>query len=321
MAHETPDDGLIRRYLLGRLAEGEREQLEEKMMADNEFFNAVLLAEDEMVEEYVQRELPESDRASFEASFLSTPEGRQQVAYAKALSRYVSPTPVWWRRPNLVPYVRWAAAAIAVLVVAVGVWLIIPSRSEVSKGMASLAYAYREQRPLEARISGLGYAPAALTRGDEERVDRVARNRAERILLDEVLEHPSAAAHHALGRLYLAERKFDAAIAQFDEALRADPNDALLYSDYGVALLEKGRAEGYAGERLAVLEKALQRFDRAIELDGSLLEALFNRALCREEMKLFQQAREDWRSYLEKDPASRWTDESRKHLTAIEQPR
>ena len=57
MAHENQDDALMRRYLLGQLAEDERQQLEEKMMADNEFFNRVLLAEDEMVEEYVQGEM------------------------------------------------------------------------------------------------------------------------------------------------------------------------------------------------------------------------------------------------------------------------
>src|SRR5947207_12411436 len=90
MGHENPDDGLIRRYLLGQLAEGEGEQLEEKMMADNELFNAVLLAEDEMVEEYVEGELPESDRAGFEASFLSTPKGRQQVTIARALKKHSS---------------------------------------------------------------------------------------------------------------------------------------------------------------------------------------------------------------------------------------
>jgi hypothetical protein len=92
MAHENQDDGLIRRYLLSQLAEDEREQLEERMMADNSFFDAVVLAEDEMVEEYVQGELSASERAGFEASFLSTPEGRQQVTYAKALRKYLSPT-------------------------------------------------------------------------------------------------------------------------------------------------------------------------------------------------------------------------------------
>src|SRR5258707_1321711 len=89
MAHEDQDGGLIRRYLLGQLSEDELQRLEEKMMADNEFFNTVLVTEDEVIEEYVQGELPEIDRVRFEASFLSTDEGRQKVAYATALTEYV----------------------------------------------------------------------------------------------------------------------------------------------------------------------------------------------------------------------------------------
>src|SRR6266404_9355595 len=140
MGHENPDDGLIRRYLLGQLAEGELEQLEEKMMADNELFSAVLLAEDEIVEEYVQGELSESDRAGFEASFLSTPEGRQQVTYAKALRKHVltaaaeaadagktgplrqpmSPHAAWWKQLAFSPPLRVAASLVMVLGLGLG---------------------------------------------------------------------------------------------------------------------------------------------------------------------------------------------------------
>jgi CHAT domain-containing protein/Tfp pilus assembly protein PilF len=366
MAHDNDEDGLIRRYLLGQLAEDEREQLEEKMMADNELFDRVLLAEDEMVEQYVQGELPESDRAGFEAAFLSTPEGRQQVTFAKALSRQVkdvSPAPdaeelvreepvanepiavrprtkdqltegpvpeerrlnrevnpaAWWRRPVLVPYLA-AAAAVIVMGLGIGIWR-ITSPSEVSKGLTTLAYAYRDQRPFEARISGFNYAPAVTTRGGDQKVDRTARNLAESILLDAVLKHPNAATHHAAGRLYLAEKKFDEAIEQFKEALKVDPNNAQLHSDYGAALLQIGKADRAAaqGKSLEELAQSLEHLSKALELDDSLLEALFNRALCRQEMTLFQQATEDWRTYLRKDPTSKWADEARLHLKSLEE--
>src|SRR6266404_575109 len=341
MGHENPDDGLIRRYLLGQLAEGELEQLEEKMMADNELFSAVLLAEDEMVEEYVDGELPESDRPGFEASFLSTPEGRQQVTYAKALRKHVAaatdeaanaakPGPVrqpmpplaaWWKQLPFSPSLRLASTLVIVLGLGLGIWRVFFYQSDVAKGTAVLAYAYREQRPVEARISGFNYAPAPTTRGDEERVDRVARNRAERILLDAVSEHPSPASHHALGRLYLAEGKFDDAIAQFEEAVKADPNNAQLHNDYGAALLELGKAwlNDDSAKSVGNFAKALEHLSRAVELDGSLLEALFNRALCRQYMVLTQQAEKDWSLYLERDPNSRWADEARQHLKLLEE--
>lgn len=366
MAQENQDGGLISRYLLGRLQENELEQLEERMMVDTEFYEQVLLAEDEMVEAYVNSDLPERDVADFRASFLSTAEGRQKVAYAKAMHEYVPnhssnsdeaerengkavataleiktvakgtpeterqkndqaakvrniSRPAWWRRPALAPYLA-AAAAVMVIGVGFGIWQLI-SPSEVSKGSKTLAYAYRDQRPLEARISGFDYAPASTTRGGEPKVDRTARNLAESILLDAVLKHPNAATHHAAGRLYLAEKKFDEGIEQFEQALKDDPNNAQLHSDYGAALLEKGEVEADSGEAarsLGDLAKAFEHFTKALNLDGSLLEALFNRAICEQRMGLSAQAADDWRSYLEKDADSRWSDEARENLRRIE---
>ena len=347
MGYEIEEEGMISRYLLGRLAEDEQQQLEEKIMVDNELFNRVLLAEDEMVEEYVQGELSESDRAGFEASFLSTPQGREQVSFAKALSEYVSRAsaseahgttetageerervteeaardsktsrPVWWRRPALVPYFRLAAAAVIVLGLGLGIWRVFFYQSEVSRGIAALAQAYREQRPLEARITGFNYAPVANTRGEQAKADQVALDRAERILLDAVFEHPGPASYHALGKLYLAEQKFEKAIGQFEEALKTDPNNAQLHSDYGAALLEKGKA-GRAkgdGKSLEDFARSLEHLSRALELNGSQLEALFNRAILYQNMMLSHKAAEDWRNYIEKDPHSTWSDEARKNL-------
>jgi CHAT domain-containing protein len=364
MAHENQDDGLIRRYLLGRLGEDEREQLEEKMLADNEVFNRVLLAEDEMVEDYVNGELPESDRAEFEASFLSTPEGRKQVTYARALSEYVKdaspsrdaevrvgenpierepltelqrkflPTqvaeapfrgsgvkPVWWRRPALVPYLAGAAAAVIVIGLGLGISRII-SPSEVSKGLTALAYAYRDQRPLEARISGFGYASASTTRGDEPNVDWTARKLAENVLLEAVLNHPNAATHHAAGRLYLAEKKFEDAIKEFDEALKTDPNNAQLHSDYGAALFEYSldlRSNDESGASVEALARSLEHLNHALALDPKLHEALFNRALLHERMMLVERAIEDWRAYIEHDASGPWADEARQHLSILEE--
>lgn len=343
MAHENDDDSLIRRYLLGQVTEDERQQLEEKMMADTELYNRAVLAEDEMVEEYVQGELPASERASFEASFLRTADGRKQVSFARALSKYVSSAlseagpiaadepvpvpaakvhnPVWWRHPALVPYFKLAAAAVIVLGLSLGIWRVFFYQSDVSKGMAALAQAYREQRPIEARITGLKYAPVANTRGGElGKADQVALDRAERILLDAVFEHPGPASHHALGNLYLAEQKFEKATGQFEEALKADPNNAQLHSDYGAALLEKGKAGRAAvdGKSLEDFAKSLEHLSRAIELNGSLLEALFNRAILYQNMMLSRQAAEDWAAYLEKDPQSHWSDEARQNLKSIQ---
>lgn len=328
MAQENQDGGLIRRYLLGRLREDELERLEEKIMADTEFFNQVLLGEDELIEEYVQGDLTEADRTAFEVSVLATPQGRQRVSYVRALRKFVAavkPTPlpviptVWWRRPTSVSYL----AAAAIILIALGLVIepiLFPSR--VTKGVTTLAYAYRDQRPLESRISGFNYAPTVTTRGSEQKVDQVALNRASGLLHDAEFEDPNPAAHHALGRLYLAEKKFDEAIAQFDEALKTDPNNASLHSDYGAALMEKGRADNgldSSGKGLEELAKGLGHLNKALELDGTRLEALFNRALVHREMLLPRQAEDDWRKYLELDSSSQWANEARQNIKLLEE--
>ena len=295
----------------------------------------------------------ESERAGFEASFLSTPDGRKQVSFAKALDKYVSRAaaseasagtqsvgeeanrvteeagrvskvirPVWWRHPALVPYLRMAAAAVIVVGLGLGSWRAFFYQSDVNKGIAALAQAYREQRPVEARITGFDYAPISVTRGGTQKVDTVSLNRAERILFDEVIEHPGAASHHALGRLYLAEQKFDEAIKQFDEALKTDPNNAQLYSDYGAALLEKAKADrvkGEAGTSLQGFAQSNEHLTRALELNQSLVDALFNRALCLGQMSLRSEAEKAWKSYLERDSNSKWADEARQRLRELEE--
>ena len=204
---------------------------------------------------------------------------------------------------------------------AVVVWLLFLHQTAVSKGLSALSEAYRLERPLEARISGLTYAPSANLRGaTQESVDQVSIDRAEAILLDAVFEDPNEASHHAVGRLYLARRQFDVAISQFDAALKADPNCAELHSDYGAALIERGRLyrDENAAERLEDYANGLEHLSKAIEFDDSLLEPLFNRAILSQQMMLPDQASEDCRLYLAKDPNSKWADEARLKLNQLE---
>jgi CHAT domain-containing protein/Tfp pilus assembly protein PilF len=227
--------------------------------------------------------------------------------------------------PRLSPsqYVILAAAAVILIAVGLDVWRVFFYQPEISKGLQALNQAYREQRPTEARISGFDYAPPPpVTRGSQqENFDYVARDRAEALIHESLAEHSDARFYHDLGRLYLAKREFDKAIEQFDKALKLDQKDPYIESDYGAALLEMGkadRARGDLGKSLEKFAKSLEHLNKAIELKGSLREAVFNRALCHQYMFLPNQAEEDWRSYLEKDPTSRWADEARQHLRLLE---
>lgn len=330
-AHD--EQSLLMDYLLGRVAdEGARQQLEERLMTDGEYFEALLVAEDELIDEYAHGTLAPADRAQFEQHFLITPERQRKLRFAQALHRHVNR-----QRENVLRrLMRWfvrplrgatffsspVAVALALVVVAalgLFMWRAFSPRSEVAEGLAALSSAYRTERPTEARISGLAYAPWVQTRGAARPAGEPdARERAELLLRQAARNHPDATTHHALGQFYLTERKYDQAISELEEALKAAPDDARLHSDLGAALLEAGQAEadpGKGGERFA---RSLEHLDRALALAPVLREALFNRALCYEHMLLPQQAESAWRKYLETDARSPWAVEARRHLEEIE---
>jgi CHAT domain-containing protein len=223
-------------------------------------------------------------------------------------------------------YLRIAAAAVILLAIGIGSWrtYVYLRQPQISKGIASLRQAYRDQRPTEARITQLDYAPPPpTTRGPErDKFDYIALDRAKALIQVEANEHPSAKSYHDLGRLYLAQGEYDKAIDQFEKAAKLDEKNAQLQSDYGAAFLEFGKeceAKEERGKSLEQYSKSLEHLNRAIELDTSLLEALFNRALCHEYMMLPpEQSAKDWHLYLERDSSSRWADEARHRLEELE---
>ena len=344
MSQDFIDPNRLRHYLLGELTEEEHlAPIEERLLVDDDFFEEFQLVKDDLIDEYVKDELTAQERQHFEQHFLTTSERREHVRHAQSLARYAKKSlqkakrsaekkdlkdsnqtgPLsLWRWFLQTPSLRFAT--ILILVVGVGflMWPVFFYRSDPQQGLLALKTAYRLERPVEVRLSGFDYAPLPNTRGNKETtVDALSRQRAERFLLDAEREQPSAESYHALGLFYLTEKKFDEAVEQFRRALELHPNNAYIHSDLGAALLEKGKLYKLNGEdeksREAFAE-SLEHLNRVLTLNPNLLEALFNRALCREYMGQPQAAVDDWRQYLEKDSQSRWTDEARQHLKQIE---
>jgi CHAT domain-containing protein len=332
-----PEDGrTIREYLLGNLAgEEQREKIEERLLTDDDYFEELEIVKGELIDQYVGGALTNAERERFEQHFLTTSDRHRHVRLAQGLKEYaataaekkrtreepvrVRPRLSWARAFSASPLAV-AATLLVVAGLAFGTWRAIFYQSDVDKGLVALGAAYRDERPVEVRVTGLGYAPLANTRGDARRVDLNSRDRAERILHDAANEHPGPASSHALGKLYLYEQQFDKAIANLEEALKADPNDAAVNNDLGAAWLERARAERQRDEAGGGLESfgtSLKYLVRALELDSSLLEALFNRALVHEYMMLPRQAEDDWNAYLEKDSASPWADEAKRRLESL----
>jgi CHAT domain-containing protein len=332
MTFHAEEENLVRLYLLGEAGEEERRRVEERLLGDDEYVERLRIVEEELIDDYARGAMTARERELFKKHFLSTPKRMNKLAAAQAMVEFATATAAVRReetrdkdlRRRVMFFPRWRIAIYAALVLGagLGVWRLSSGRSDVEQAMTAMNQAYREQRTLKSRITRLDYAPFVETRGEEQgQVDLTARDRAERFLLDATAEGPNSAAHHALGRLYLARKKFDQAIAEFEKAQKIDPDNPGLHSDLGAALFEQGNLgapPGAAGGDPRLFNRSLEHLNRALELDGSTLEAIFNRALLRQSAGLLAPAKEDWESYLKKDATSQWAEEARNNLRLIE---
>ena len=342
MSSSTDDYATIREYLLGRLADEDREEFEQRFFADEELFDKLQTAEEELIDDFLSGSLSQDEAHLFQKNFLIGSKREQELRIGKAWRNYAAahaeekpPAPgllSLLRQLFSRAYAPKLATAAGIIVVAgIVVSQFIPT--DLDKGLAALDAAYKQERPLESRITRLKYAPYApnSTRGpDTSTVNQSELTEAELKLRGAVKDKPTPRAHHAVGKFYLAKKEFDKAIENFQEALQGDPNNAQIYADLGAALLEKGKLEigaktgsdnTQSGKGIKDLGQSLENLNKALELDNKLLEALFNRALLHESMSLLPQAEEDWRKYLERDPQSQWADDARKALARVEQKR
>ena len=76
---------VMTRYLLGQLDDRESQELEESFFCDDEVFDALMVAEGELIEAYVQGELPDEQQSLFENQLDSSPKRRSRVEMARLL--------------------------------------------------------------------------------------------------------------------------------------------------------------------------------------------------------------------------------------------
>ncbi|HMV81931.1 MAG TPA: CHAT domain-containing protein [Blastocatellia bacterium] len=202
----------------------------------------------------------------------------------------------------------------------------------VSAVQEALNQAYRQQRPLEVRITGFAHAAfiaPAKTLGSKEagdsgtqmgKVDNVALDRARVLLFGQDSKATGVSVLHLQGKYYLTQKDFDTAIEQLQQAVRLAPESAQLQSDLGAALLGKIERDRQTerGPRQADVNDCLLHLNEALRLTPDLPEALFNRALLQQRERLRREAKADWEHYLRLDAQSGWAEEARLNLNEIE---
>jgi CHAT domain-containing protein len=323
----------LKEYLLGTLNdESKTRQIEEKLLLDDSFAEQLSMAEYNLIEDFLDDNLNKTQREYFINIFLSVSQRRRQLRLIKNVRKYAAEkeqrvdrhpfkdnvNSLGWKAFFSSPVLRFTLIILVILGLGFSTWRVFFYESEADKGLAQLRLAYRGQRPIEPRTTAnFEYAPVQNIRGEASPVfDEKALTRAERLLFFPT----DAKSHHALGLLYLVERQFDKAQEEFNLALGSDTHNAALYSDIGALYLEKAKQakiEKKQDESFSNFALSLKYIQLALDIDNSLLEALFNRALVFQEMKLTLQAQEAWQKYLDKDSATQWADEARKNLELL----
>ncbi len=143
MSYQSRSEHHLVRYLLGQLTESERQEIESRFIGDEEYFQQLLLAEDELRCAYAQGSLPDAERSEFERRFLIFPDERRRVDLAAAMIHELSGVKTasapqadtiprdektWWERGLATfgfnrPVMRFALATAAVVLLIASVWL------------------------------------------------------------------------------------------------------------------------------------------------------------------------------------------------------
>lgn len=193
MATNLNNETLIAQYLLGELPEEQQVEIEDRAFQDKEYLANITSVENDLIDEYVRDEMPETVRRKFEERFLASAERRKRVEFAKALTQVaseyafidkgaVAPVSVSWRDSldaffrSLNPVAKFAMAAVVMLVLVGGAWLVTETlrlRSRLTTLQAENQSRQNERQTLEQQVDQQRRRAEELTaRLDQEKQQR-----------------------------------------------------------------------------------------------------------------------------------------------------
>ena len=160
MALNKIDDATLRHYLLGKLSDKDLEALEKRLLTDDEVFEELLAAEDDLTDEYVANRLSNNERDTFEKHFLITPERQEDVEFATTLRKFIQKKQTqnshWWDFSRNQAWLPRIAAILVVSFVAYLVYLYIPRAPQT--------------------IAEITLTPSIITRGENDQIQATEVN-------------------------------------------------------------------------------------------------------------------------------------------------
>jgi hypothetical protein len=209
MSKQLYDDQTLTQYLLGSLSEAETERLDELSLTDDEIAEALQVAEQDLVDAYVQDELTAAAHAQFKTHYLASPLRREKVAFAQAFQAQAVKSPAtqsraqtetsaevaqnrkgrsWfsiWRGFNASrPAWQWGAAGAALALLITGSWLMLERvrpRQQAAQTQTQRAVPGQHEQESQKEPES---QPTARVQSAEERAraehERLAQERAQR---------------------------------------------------------------------------------------------------------------------------------------------
>ena len=204
MAVDPNNEKVIAQYLLGELPEEQQVEIEDRAFQDKEYLATITAVENDLIDEYVRKELSETERRRFESRFLVSAERRKRVAFATALAGVavearrpvVAPTVASWRESleafvrRLNPVGRLALGAAMLLLLIGGAWLMIETlrlRNQLNRMQAENESRQNERQALEQQVE-------MERRRNEELAARLNQEKQQREQTDESLRQLSESA-------------------------------------------------------------------------------------------------------------------------------
>ncbi len=263
----------------------------------------------EQLAAYVDGMLTPAERTAIEQHLSGCAECRDVVGDSAAAAAESGATVTTPRRR---PRAQWMALT-AILATAAAALLVVqlrqPSAYYVPE-LAALARVETPSRPLEARLSGgFRYAPPPLvTRGapDARNLELIAT--ADKVRA-EIGDRAGADADAARSVTFLIGGDAERAVAGLERATASGSAPARMWSDLAAAYLARGRADDPP--------RAVAAAERALQADGSLREAAFNRALALERAGRAADALQAWRDYAASERDAQWAAEAQRHVARL----
>ena len=176
MSADLDREELIARYLLGDLSEEQQVEIENRAFSDQQYRQNITAVENDLIDEYVRRELSDSQRQQFKDRFLASADRRRRVEFAQALTTVISEapvagiqretrpavsTPATWRDSlgaffgGFTPAFRFSLVAATLLLFVGGAWLVtqtVRQRAQLARLQSEEQLRQSERRTLEEQV-------------------------------------------------------------------------------------------------------------------------------------------------------------------------